>query len=483
VIFLGSVSKSISLDVLLELLVIIIPVMMFFLTVNGNNPFVNGVTSLIVFFMSLFLLAVMRINRSIRIPILDIFILIYVVFWHLRFLTLALFPYDELVLSRTVVVNNEIFNYYVCAVFISLIATVVGIFVGYALKQPKSTKSIENERKSAENLNKTVKKNIRRIFTYCVIAFVYQFYCSTQSNQESFPLWLGYLSFFFPFGLNMLFISIVLFNNEISENYKNLFLVYLGVFIAFTVLMGTRSYLLVVVLNLLFISAIYNIKIRFKVGHLILVMLLGLIMMFSFVYGTYQRHMRDDYGMSANIESIKYVLENIENLEDLGPMVGMASARAGYLDFSAEMFANPMYGKIVTFENILKSVIDSYIPGNVFEDGRLISHKMRDIYYGRYAEGYQSDAMGVVGENYLLFGYAFPFAIAFVASMFTYLYYAVKGNVFGIYIKFSVAIWFMTWWNSFGYDWLFLDIGRQLLFGLLVIAFIFRNFGRRFSSI
>lgn len=45
------------------------------------------------------------------------------------------------------------------------------------------------------------------------------------------------------------------------------------------------------------------------------------------------------------------------------------------------------------------------------------------------------------------------------------------------------AIWFMTWWNSFGYDWLFMDIGRQLLFGALVITLIFRGRGDVFRWI
>lgn len=474
--FLGCASKSVSLDALLGFLVMIIPVAMFFLTVNGDNPFVDGITSFVVLLMSVFLLVVMWINRSIRIPILEIFVLIYVLFWHLRFLTLTLFPAGELVLSRTVVVDHEIFNNYVWVVFISLIAAVGGIFIAHAITQHRSKESIEKERRSAENLSKTVKRNIRGIFTYCLIAFIYQIYVSTQMPEESFPVWLGYLSFFFPLSLNIFLVALVLFNKEVSGKHKLLFLAYMGAFIAFTVLMGTRSFLMLVVLSGLFISLILNINIRFRVGHFILILLLGLMTILSFAYGTYQRNMRDIYGTSANSESIQYVLERIgsmEAAETWEPMMAMASARAGYLDFSAEMFANPRYGDVVTIENILKSIIDGYIPGSVFEDSRQVALRIRDI-YNPNAEGYQSDAIGAVGENYLLFGYAFPLVIAIVAFAFTYLYNAVGGNIYGIFIKFSVAFWLMTWWNSFGYDWLLWDIGRQLLFGVFVITLVFR---------
>lgn len=115
--FLGGECKAISLDALLILLVVITPVMMFFFTLNGNNPFVNGGTSFVVLLMSAFLLVTIWINRSARIPVLNIFILIYVLFWHLRFLSLTLFPDGELVLTRTVTVDHLIFNRYVWIVF------------------------------------------------------------------------------------------------------------------------------------------------------------------------------------------------------------------------------------------------------------------------------------------------------------------------------------------------------------------------------
>ena len=78
-------SKTIYFDTLLGLLVMIVPVAMFYLTANGGNPFVDGYTSLVVSLMSVFLMGMIWLNRRLRIPPLEFFLLVYVFFWHLRF--------------------------------------------------------------------------------------------------------------------------------------------------------------------------------------------------------------------------------------------------------------------------------------------------------------------------------------------------------------------------------------------------------------
>lgn len=469
---------SISLDALLGLLVMIIPVATFFLTTNGNNPFISDVTSFIVLLMSAFLLMVMWVNQRINSPILKIFTLIYIVFWHLRFLTLALFPGDELVLSRTIVIDHDIFNRYVLIVFLSLVATVVGIFVAHVISQPGYLNSIGEARLSVVDLDKVVRRNIHRIFIYCSLSFFY-LVCATQISEEFLPSYFGYFSFFFPFGLNVFLVGLVFFGEDVSRTYKRIFFIQIVVYLILTVLTGSRSFLLYVILYGLFLFTILNKSVNIKFLNSVYLLLLGVILVFGFSFGTYQRHVRGVSGMSAGSESIQYVVGRMVNMgadEAWGSMIGMASARAGYLDYSAEMVSNSKYELVVTFGNIIKSAIDGYVPGAVFDDSRLISVRIRDI-YNPSADGYQSDAIGVVGENYILFGYAFPFAIFFVSFIFTYLFYAVGGSIFGYYIKFSIAIWFMTWWNSFGYDWLLLDIGRQLIFGLFTLQVIFRHRG------
>ena len=470
---------SISFDALLRFIVVLIPVAMFFLTAEGDNPYVDRTTAYEVTIISLFLLVVMRINQYVRIPILEVFIVVYILFWHLRFLTLTLLPKGELTLSRTTVVNHEIFNDYVWVVLISVIAVVIGIYVAHINSHSRNREAIDSVRRHATELSETVSGNVRTIFIYCLFALFYRL-VTTQWGEDAQPLLLGYLSFLFPFNLILLLSALVLQNKDISRQYRLLFLVYLIVYVVFSMATGSRSILLYLVLSGLFLSSIFNIKIKVRFWHFILIFLLSLVLIIGFAVGTFQRHMRSVSGFTVNAESTQYILERIGDLDEVElwqPLLGVAFGRAGYLDFSAELFANPRYGEVVTFPNVAKSAIDVYIPGAIFEDSTRIAYRLRDI-YDPHAEGYQSDALGAVGENYLLFGYAFPCAIAFVAFVFTRLYYAVSAGVYGTFIRFSTAIWLMTWWNSFGYDWLLLDIGRQLLFGTLIIALIFRNRGK-----
>lgn len=471
----GGAVRSVSLNTLIALLVMFVPIGMLVLAWNGDNPFVDNTTIFVVFLISVFLLIVIWINQHIRTPLLDVFILVYVVFWHLRFFTLTLFPSSELVLTRTVIIDHEIFNTHAWVVFASLMATVIGILAAYKICRHKLRASQQAE--AANNLSEKVRQHIHGIFFYCLSTLTYFIY-TTQIPENLIPAWMGYLGFFFPFSLTLFLVVLVLLNNEISKKYRILFLIYMLSYVSLSVLTGSRSILMYFVLCGLFLLIILGKEIKIRLRHFISILLVVSVMVMGFAYGTYQRHMRSIYGFAANAESTQYVLENMANMDSFWPILGMAAARAGMLDYSAEMFANPQYGEVVSIENELKSTIDSYIPGPIFEESRLIQQRLKDV-YNPNAEGYQSDALGVVGETYLLFGYAFPLVMGLVAFGFTYFFYAVSGDIFGVYIRFSIAVAVMTWWNSFGYDWLLVDSGRQLICGLIIIAFIFRD--RRFS--
>jgi hypothetical protein len=471
----GSAVRSVSLNALIAGLVMLVPIGMLVLALNGDNPFVDNTTIFVVFLISIFLLIVIWINQHIHIPLLDVFILVYVVFWHLRFFTLPLFPSSELVLTRTVVIDHEIFNIHAWFVFASLMATVIGILAAYKICRHKLRFSQQAE--AVNKLNTKVKQNIHSIFFYCLSTLAYFIY-TTQILEDVIPAWVGYLGLFFPFSLTLLLVVLVLLNIEISKNYRIIFLIYMLIYVGLSVLTGSRSILLYFVLSGLFLLVILGEKITIRLRHFILILFVISVMVVGFTYGTYQRHMRNIYGFSANAESTQYVFESMANMDDWEPILGMAAARAGMLDYSAEMFANPQYSEVVSLENELKSTIDNYVPGSIFEESSLIEQRLKDV-YNPNAEGYQSDALGVVGETYLLFSYAFPLIMALVAFGFTYFFYAARGDIFGVYIRFSIAVAMMTWWNSFGYDWLLVNSGRQLICGLIIIALIFRD--RRFS--
>ena len=208
-------------------------------------------------------------------------------------------------------------------------------------------------------------------------------------------------------------------------------------------------------------------------------------MFMGFVFATTQRAFQQEVGFGMNAEVIKYSIDKSADsfsYEAMDPMIGFATARAGYLDFGAEMYANDAYASVINIANIAKSIIDQLIPGAIFDDSRAISHRIKNIYDPSHP-GYQSDSITAVGENYILFGYGFPVVIAFVAFVFTTCYLLIGNTVFGIWLKFVLLFNFMFWWNSFGYDWLLLDIARQSVFGSLLLVVLsckkrVRLFGR-----
>jgi hypothetical protein len=467
--------RAISLDALLILLVLTVPLIIFLSVGNEYLGFVNLTTAYITMLMSLCLCAVIFIFRQNSIPLLKIFLLVYILFWHVRLLTLTVYPSGELVLTRTVIITPEMFNEYLIAVFLSLASTTLGIILGHFVFCNSINNSQKILTKNHEDLKQTIQANIRFISTYCVLSFLYQIASSAMTGEAPI-LWMGYLSFFFPLSL-LIFLLLISLIVGVDKKFESFLKVYLITYVIYSVLLGSRSFFIFFSLGLIFLLHIFGKKIKFSLAHITVAIFIAIFGFTSFAYGTYQRHMRDQIGVTFNIDSIEYVaaqLSSIDSVKALEPILATAFARAGYLDYSAEMFSNPSYGLVVTFENVVKSIIDGYIPGAVFSDSKQIALRIIDV-YSPNSFSYQSDALGAVGENYLLFGYVFPLVLTMVAFLFSGLYYLSGNGIWGMFIKFSTAFWMMTWWNSFGYDWLFFDIGRQLIFGYFVLMLIFRK--------
>jgi hypothetical protein len=478
------ISKTISFDTLLMVLIAFVPVGVFFLTIDGTNPFINDATIVIVSLMSAFLLSLVWLKRHLYLPTLNIFILVYVVFWHLRYLTLAWLPDFELVLTRVNQIGPDQFNAYSIAVFVSLIAIAAGTLLAYALcENGRKGRLGVSARSSSEYVASVVKSNLRGIVLYCVAALFYRVY-SGQIGGAELPQWLGYIGMFFPGALIYFFFGLVMFTDGVPGKSKLMFAVLLLISILATMLAGSRSALMMFLLDAFFLSVVFRKDIRLRLRHIAMAIPLGAVMVIIFFYGTYQRHLVLESGSGITVDTFRYVLESAEEVYETQlwqPIVGTALARAGYLDNSAEMYANPSYKDVVNAENIFKSLIDGYIPGEAFNDSRRVSIRIRDI-YDQGAAGYQSDALGAIGENYLLFGPFFPIAIAFGMFLFSIAYYGSGSGILGLYFKYSIAIWIMTWWHSFGYDWLLMDIGQQAIMGMLVVLVVFQKAKTNYSA-
>jgi hypothetical protein len=463
--------KGISFDLVLIMGILFVPLCMYFIVRGSVNPFVDSTTLALVLMISIFLAVVLLINLFTRIALVNVLVLVYFLFWHCRFLSLSLFPEYSLTLTRTVEVSNAVYNEYVAIVFISLVSAVAGIFAIFSITRRKTlAKSMLGN--INDNLDLVVSRNLIKIYGYCIFAFGYM-WVTTQFPAGTI---LGFFSFLFPANLVFLFVALVLQNKMIKSIHKYRFAGYAAAYVGLTILSGSRSILLELSLSLIFFLWIRKIEVRFKWRNVVPITLLIIVLVVGFAYGTYTRAFRAESGFETTSANTALVVERMSKLSgyaEAKPLIGLALSRAGYLDFSAELYANTRYGEVVTWSNMAKSVVNTAVPGDVFEDGTRVSYRIRDI-YSPNGYGYQSDALGAVGENYLLFGYGFPIGIFGVAALFAFFYYAVSGSgIYGIFIKFTIANSVMAWWNSFGYDWLLMQMTRELFFGVLVITVIF----------
>ena len=264
-----SSQKYISLGVLLGLLVIIIPVFMFNIGADGSNPYVDELSPFIVLSMSCFVLFVLWVNRNRRIAVLEVFIFVYIIFWHFRFLTLALFPDGELVLTRTVLIDSEIFNDYIWLVFISLVATVIGICIGFGLSNIKSERYKEKKRRCSHKLTILVYRKKYNILLYCLFAFGYELYFM-QILPGFLPSWKGYLGFLFSFEFFLFLVALTLLNELVSTKFKVIMFTLMLLYVLMTVISGSRSVLMHFVIVVLFLLLVFDKPIKFRLRHFFL---------------------------------------------------------------------------------------------------------------------------------------------------------------------------------------------------------------------
>ena len=450
--------------------------------------------------MSILLIAAISANQRSRIPILNMFILIYVGHWHLRYLTLLFWPEYQHVLTRTVIVDQGIFNEYSLLVLLALVAVFLGIFLAYRFTNAIREWSTSNAEISFVEISQFVSSRKHFISLYCFLLLCWQLAglnCSMAADLRIH----SYISLLFLPHILIFMCLIVLLTDSIAKNIKILFGSYLLVYLLFTLVGGNRGIFLFIFICLMGMLYLYKREIRLNLRGWIALIIIAISMVLCFfVASTIRSAQRFECEPGANLihnlaksvlepaishvsePAISHVVANLEPaishvMANPESVLGTAIARAGYLDFGAEMYANDKYADVINISSLAKSTIDNLIPGFLFEEGK-ISHRIATIYKPpresyQKERSIQSDAITAIGENYLLFGKYSPIAIMFVAFMFT-LTYSLSGNtLLGLWLKFVLMINLGTWWNSFGYDWLIQDIVLQIIFGSLVVAMIF----------
>ena len=278
--------------------------------------------------------------------------------------------------------------------------------------------------------------------------------------------------------------------NSLSRLYKSLLLALFPLFILLSMLQGSRSSILsLLVLALCSLLAVKS-RVAFGRRALLGAAILFPLAVFSFFVSTYLR--KAEYTPRTMITA-----ERVRSLKDFStaadkkggePLFRLFLDRVGYLSYAADIIANSgKYREVINPAYYAKSVVDNVItPGfNVFDVPKA-ANALRYIYLGLkphpshrdVLREYHSDMLTAYGEYYVLFGgypaLFFLFATAFLFKR-GYALVAFKNPFLRYTCAAAILLLFHNWLNSYGLDWMGMEAISLSVPGLLLCGLYVRK--------
>jgi len=274
--------------------------------------------------------------------------------------------------------------------------------------------------------------------------------------------------------LFMVLVYLFVFKDKLSKTTFNVLLVGLIVFILIQTLTGSRSAILTVLNFCIFsILAIHGV-IKIKKWTIVGISFLIPLMIAFYLVATFLRPRLQEKRAVIGYETFEVmgefnILQTIQ--EDAHFVLAPIFDRIGFLDYTAETIANSnKYYTILNLSYFPRSIIDNVLtPGFDIFDVPLESNAERFIYESnsgpplksKVAEAYQSDQFTFYGEFYVMFGKWFSLVLIFFIGFIVkriYLKIDDKYEYFCFMKRSIVLAVFYELLNSFGIDWLMLDI-------------------------
>ncbi|MFC4209929.1 hypothetical protein ACFOWA_01970 [Pedobacter lithocola] len=335
--------------------------------------------------------------------------------------------------------------------------------------------------------------NVKPAKTYLVVIFIGIGYFIAFYQKGGLSFLEGFMgmiqSLFVNLGI-MLFMAIVfllLFKEKIDVKTKRIVFVGILFMVLIQTLTGSRSAILSVINYLLFALLAIHDSIKVERKYLILGGGLLPIMIIIFALSTFLRprlENRETIG-SETFEAVKEfnLSEVVVDGSDLVLME--VFDRIGFLDYCAETMSNSdKYSEIFNPIYYFKSIVDNVLtPGFTIFDTPRVSNATTFVYndrgtpsLARVGEGYQSDEFTMYGEFYALFGKWFSLIPIFLVgycfkSIYTHIN---QSNIYLFYLKRAlILLVFYSTLNSFGLDWILLDV--------VAIFFTYKIFKRFFK--
>lgn len=468
-------SKSIDLNTILKFINLsIVFILCYSYYKNGDSLYVNFITVLLGTVLSLQINLFLFIEKKRRDPFVLLLCLQMVFYFLLRILTLYEYSFSVVFLRFPFSVDD--LNY---SLFFILIANFV-FYLGLSINVLKSY--------SKNNISEFLSKKSKLVLVPLAIGYFFSFY-----NQIGLSSLSGIISVLNGTFLNiaiiifMVLIYYFLFKNHLNKSVK--FVIIGGVlfFVIIQTLIGSRSAILTLLNFILFSILAINNCVVIKRKYLYVFLFLAPIMILFFAVSTFLRtrvENRETVGVNT-IEVLKEFDIKSNFSESLDLVIMAVSDRIGFLDYCAEIISNEeQYSSIFNFGFYSKSIIDNVLsPGFDVFDTPKASNALRFIYYkdgvprkSKVAEAYQSDEFTFYGEFYALFGKWFSLIpIFFTGFLFKWFYLNLsKKDIYLYYLKRGLVLYvFYTMLNSFGLDWLCLDV-----FSIFFTYHIFKRFFR-----
>ena len=452
-------------------------------------PILDNYSLAIYFLLSIQVHFFLHYEKRNRNPFILMLVIVLSGFYFPRFMSLFLSVPDYIgILNRISSVTSAQINHALWFIFVA------NFFIFFGLIMPKETFSRMRHRL---NLNKQDNDTILvpplvpialiSIVTLSTFAFSFLSGMGRVSGDVAPIRIIGYIQLIFNYHniLLIVFSWMLLYkpnqvyrgvqDNVIISKYRRyvkIIILLLVMFVIIKISSGVRGTILAILLALLYCELAAG-DTYIKRKHLVYIVVSVLVAIFIYDYGTRMRSWLELQDRQVSFTEYRYAMQKyyfgFELKYDIEAILARILSRLAYLDFSVDLIRNSSeYGAIINFPHYAKSLIDSNTPGfDVFDVGPA-AISLRQVHActpkGRNIGWYHSDQFSVYGEYYVLFQGWLSLPVFFViAFMFEGTYLAITGrNSFNrVVTKAFVILTFNSWLNSFGADWIILEITRM----------------------
>ncbi len=438
---------------------------------KGENKYVNLYMVMLLCLFGAQNLLMLLYERKKRDPFIIILITFTSAFYMLRILTLLNDPWSSTLLDMYSFTHDDL-NYSLMFIMLSN----VSIFLGLSTAGGKTlhSKNAFIDGYPANSLN---------VILILLFALVISLYIRLASDILG--RFAGYITGSFV-KLNMIqlltFVYLAVNFKKLSNKSLRIIVALMVAFVIFVTLAGSRSGILTLAYLILIVFLSVKGRITLNRKSILIGIMLVFCSFYLFISATYIRQLNINEAVSTKQLTLLKEADFIRS-KDISLLCRPIFDRIGFLDYATILIRNPeRFGISINFIYYFKSIVDNALtPGfNVFDTPR-VSHSLSDISRGEsvptqkdITAAYQSNMLTVYGEYYVLFhGYPALITLFLFSYIFKKIYLSIRNkDAFLFYLYRALVLFvFYLWLNSFGLDWMLLD-----LIGIFITVGLFKYF-------